>query len=129
MGWISHNFIIVTHDKLEEINEVRNLAIQLFNVDQFPLKTNLVSEILPSIAQNAFSFFINCDGSSEGRETSDMYDEIRLKYTNYLYENFIHFVEISMNIDGLKSKVVKSSQGNILKLRSYHDLDDENSPY
>lgn len=125
MGMTSHNFIIVTDDNFEEISEAHNLATQLFNLDEFPLKTNLVSEILPSIAHNTYSFFINCDGSKEGRETSDLYDEIRLKYTDYLYDKYIHFVEISMNIDGMKTKVAKASNGNVLNIKSYHDLLDE----
>ncbi|GAA0848012.1 hypothetical protein GCM10008915_56520 [Bifidobacterium pullorum subsp. gallinarum] len=57
MGWVKHNFIIVTHYNFNELVVARELAMELFNLDEFPREINLVSEILQSVANNYYSFF------------------------------------------------------------------------
>ncbi|WP_218231624.1 hypothetical protein [Paenibacillus chitinolyticus] len=124
MGWKKHHFIIVTHYNLKEISEVHSKAIELFNLDEFPLKTNLVSDILPSIAHSQFSFFVNCDGTKEGQDTSDLYDRIRAEFTRYLTEKYIHFVEIGMHSDNEITKIENASNESLIKIKPYYEHED-----
>lgn len=121
MGWIKHNYFIVTHYNLDEISAARDCAIKTFNLDVFPREVNLVSEILGSVSNSYFSFFVNCDGSKEGWDTSDMYDKIRSNFTQYLIEKSIHFVEVSMDTDNEVTRVEEASSGSVVKLRPYHE--------
>lgn len=120
-GWIKHNFIIVNHDNLDELKEVREMAIQLFNIDEFSREINLVSEILQSVSNSYFSFFVNCDGSKEGWETSDLFDQIRERFTFYLTEKSIHYVEIEMDTDNDRTGVANASSGSLVKIKPYHE--------
>ncbi|GAA0848016.1 hypothetical protein GCM10008915_56530 [Bifidobacterium pullorum subsp. gallinarum] len=64
---------------------------------------------------------MNCDGSKEGWETSDQYDQIRSEFTHYLIEKSIDYVEISMDTDNYHTGVDSASSGSLLKIKSYYE--------
>lgn len=109
MGWERHHFIIVTHYDEDEIREAHKKAKELFNLDKFPEPVNLVTEVIQSIANKQFTFMIGPDGSKEGWETSDEYDEIRNEFTKYLTDSLLKFAVISMDIDNRRSSVETKS--------------------
>lgn len=98
MGYIKHNAIICTNylegPELEKAHEYAK-----------ELKLN-VSEIIDSHINGFQSFFIAPDGSKEGWQTSDEFDEKRKKFKEYLRSRslslrsgYIHWIEIKFGGD------------------------------
>lgn len=100
MGYIRHNALIVIGDGYEEayqkFNQVYEKAKELFG----PLVTNVIH----TEVNNYFSFMIAPDGSKEGWDLSDHYDEKRKQLSDYIdslaYDdgsNAIQFADIALD--------------------------------
>lgn len=85
MGWIRHHAIVVTAFD-DNINEIHSKAKEIFPT---------VSKILKSRTNGYTSIFIPPDGSKEGWETSNLFDDKRDEFIAYLQDKDCKFVEIA----------------------------------
>lgn len=83
MGYIRHHAIIVTayhHD----IQNIHHVAVTLFHNNKRLVGGDMVSPVIGPLYNNMSSFFIAPDGSKEGWYESDVNDERRKEFINYL---------------------------------------------
>lgn len=73
MGTISHHSLIITDSMQKIINELHQLALELFNY-------SMVSEISYAPVDQYYSFCIFPDGSKEWWTESDKYNSLREKF-------------------------------------------------
>jgi len=117
MGYIKHNAIIVTGWQDDKILESRNKAIEIFD-EHFsgepivrPYGSKLVSEIIPSLANGQYSFFIAPDGSKEGWETSENGDRAREEFCKWLNSdpnNHCDYIEVRFGGDDDNNSIIRS---------------------
>jgi|SRR5579875_2244071 len=100
MGYIRHNAIIVTADGYQNAQEKLKLthkkAVELFD--------NLVSPVITGKANGYQSFFIAPDGSKEGWDLSNEYDEKRKQFADFVDSlsysdgsNCVQFVDVGFD--------------------------------
>lgn len=89
MGIIKHHTIVVTGVE-SVIKEVHVAAVTLFG-------SFLVSPIMDSGLNDTCSFFIAPDGSNEGKKESNIYDNKREDFVEYLFtlDEKVKFIEAS----------------------------------
>lgn len=97
MGYIRHNAIVVTGDAYPDAD---NKFKRVYEKAQY-LFDNLVSNIIYSPINGYQSFFIAPDGSKEGWDLSDEYDQKRKEFADFIdslaYDdgsNSIDFVDV-----------------------------------
>lgn len=79
MGYIRHHAIIVTSFDSEKISKAHSKAIELFGES--------VSAIVPSPINRYTSFFVGPDGSKEGWADSEIGDNKRKEFFDYIQMN------------------------------------------
>ena len=86
MGTIKHNAIIVTGWDKTNMNTIRKKAKEIFkkHFENVQKGNKLVSNLVPSLMNEDFSFFIAPDGSKEGWQTSNNGDSAREEFIDYL---------------------------------------------
>lgn len=77
MGYMRHHAIVVTGGFEPETKEAHAKAVEIFG-------SGLVSGILASPVNSYWSFFICPDGSKEGWDQSDLGDDRRNAFIEYL---------------------------------------------
>ena len=107
MGYMRHHAIVVTSYSVDELYVAHKKA-----ADIFPN----VSEITGETINGYRSFFIPPDGSKEGWDTSNVGDEKRDKYIEWLNSraftdgsNLLGWVEVQYSDDNLETKTLRSS--------------------
>jgi len=76
MGRIKHHAIIVTAGSDDEITRIHAKAFEMFE--------HLCSEVIDSKINGYSTFFIAPDGSKEGWEDSDHYDQQRSEFKKWI---------------------------------------------
>jgi len=88
MGYTCHHAIIVSCNKIENLNIAHSKAIEiLHSPDPDGCSIDLVSNICGEGVNGICSFFIAPDGSNEWWPTSDFYNEKRQQFIEWLKEN------------------------------------------
>jgi len=109
MGTIKHDTVIITGEDYTEVDTAYKKAIELFieNFDenQYIDPEKIVSPIIRGLANDQYSFFLAPDGSKEGWETSDIADEVREVFLNYLDTTSLDYVHIKFGGDTNKTTV------------------------
>lgn len=93
MGRIKHDAIVVTAWSTKYLSPVHEKACELFGP--------LVSEMVPGAVNGQASFLVAPDGSKEGWDDSDLHDDLREQFKEYLKsENtFVDYVFINFGGD------------------------------
>lgn len=99
MGRMKHNAIVVTSWSEDHARDARILAITYFG--------RLVSPIIKSEINAYNSFFIAPDGSKEGWEDSDKYNDLRPKFIKEVSDLYVDCVDVSFGGDDEKAKIQK----------------------
>ncbi|KQL17666.1 hypothetical protein [Cytobacillus solani] len=100
MGYIRHNSFVVTGDSYPEAQRKLDLAhekaVELFS--------NLVSPVIQGKTNGYQSFFVAPDGSKEGWDLSDEYDEKRKQLADFIDSlaygdgsNCVQFVDVGFD--------------------------------
>jgi hypothetical protein len=118
MGTIIHHGMMITSSSKKHINMVHRKAIRLFDdpkiIEEWGGKgLEIVSPIFNARMGGYYSFCIFPDGSQEGWDMSDDYEELRHKLIEYIWErrykdgsNSVDFVEFRYGGDCETSEVV-----------------------
>lgn len=107
MGYKSHNAIIVTSYNMKDITKARLKAQKIFADYNF-----LVSEIVlsPEICNRCLSFFIAPDGGYDGWARSNICDQYRQVFIDWLESNEGYdWIEIQYGDDDGNNIIVKHS--------------------
>jgi hypothetical protein len=112
MGYIRHNAIIVTGDDFpldNKFDRVYEKAKKIFG--------NLVSNVVPALTNHYQTFFIAPDGSKEGWDLSDEYDQKRKEFADFIdslaYDdgsNSIDFVDVGYD-EYCEVKIDRNNKG------------------
>lgn len=94
MGVIAHKSLIVTGQGMHFTNAY-DRAKELFEVDDYGKKTNMVSNILGQGLNEYYTFCVAPDGSKEGWSTSDFFDARIEEMIEYLKSNNCTFSDNS----------------------------------
>lgn len=100
MGYIRHNTIVVTGDSYpkaqEKTNSAHKKALELFG--------DLVSPVIKGKTNGYQSFFVAPDGSKEGWDLSDKYNEKRKELADFIDSlaygdgsNCVQFIDIGFD--------------------------------
>ena len=116
MGYMRHHAIIVTGWPEEKMIEANKRAKKIFekNFDGEPFEKGrskrLVSDIIKGLSNDEYSFFIAPDGSKEGWQTSDLGDNARKQFLDWMEaeDNYLDYVELSFGGDGDYEKITRS---------------------
>lgn len=101
MGYIKNHAIIVTGWG-KSTNTAHKKALKIFG--------NLVSNKIMGITNGDTSFFIAPDGSKEGWETSDMYDNKRHEFIQWCKERKeVEYVELFYGEDNGNAEILNHS--------------------
>jgi hypothetical protein len=107
MGFIKHNAIIVTGEK-GDVFKANKKACKIFK--KYLKNNTLVSEVIPGVANNQYSFLIAPDGSKEGWENSNNADIAREKLCRWLHKKGVcEYIEIRFGGDDDGQTFVTSS--------------------
>jgi hypothetical protein len=103
MGYMRYHAIVVTSSS----TEAHEKAEEIFG--------ELVSPIVYSVTNGYNSFFVAPDGSKEGWETSDNYDDKRKEFIEWLrsqaYEdgsNSMKYIEVQFGDDNNEDQIINS---------------------
>ena len=86
MGLMKHHAIVVTGWDQGTIDEVRDLAVNMFG--------KLVTPIIPSETNGYLTFFVGPDGSKEGWDRSNLYDRKREEFMDHLKTRAVNAAEV-----------------------------------
>lgn len=109
MGYIKHHAIIVTHWENKKVEEAHKKAKEIF-------ENKLVSEIVSGIVNTDSSFFIAPDGSKEGWSDSELCNDKRTKFLDWLMnskDNYSDYVEIQFGGDDDRNEVIRSNDSDL----------------
>lgn len=115
MGYIKHHTIVVTCWNEENLIIARKKAIDIFNQSNSPFGKygDLVSPIIYGIVNGQSSFFIAPDGSKEGWEPSNLCNNFRTEFLDWLKSEkdniYCDYVEIIFGGDDEFQEIVRSS--------------------
>src|SRR5271163_1478020 len=103
MGYCKHNVIVVTNWNLKIVSAVHLKAKEIF-AEVFgqgkiiPIDGSiLISPVMQSVVNAQYTFFVAPDGSNEGWHESDLGDEARKKFLDWLgaqEDNYCDYIEI-----------------------------------
>jgi len=120
MGYMKHNAIVVTNWNNEELKRAHDKAIEIFDAkfDKEPLGkkgSSIISPIIGSIINSQTSFFIAPDGSKEGWTHSDIGDEARKEFLDWLLtnNNFSDYAEIAFGGDYDEAYIIRHKESDI----------------
>jgi hypothetical protein len=102
MGYISHHAIIVTNWDEAEAKQAREKAITIFSEDQ-------VSPIMQSPINAYHTFFIGPDGSKEGWHDSELGNDQRKVFTDWLKKSNADWIEVNYGDESGYQGVVSAS--------------------
>lgn len=102
MGVIKHSTIVIIGWDKAYMENVLNKAKEVFNKhfgEEFSGE-QLVSNLVPSIMNGDFSFFLAPDGSKEGWEQSNQGDSAREEFVEYLSkQEQCYYIEVDFGGD------------------------------
>lgn len=110
MGYHRNHSIIVSsyfdpeYKKKDHLKEAQEEAKRIFG-------EKYVSEILGTFTNGIRSFFVAPDGSKEGWDISDKFDEYRDTYVEFLIssDNYLDWVEVQYGDDEDHNEVIRCS--------------------
>lgn len=115
MGYIKHHAIVVTGD-VDYINLAHEEAKKIFDNHFSKEKTyesdssDVVSNVMRGVANDTRSFFIAPDGSKEGWSMSDVGNDAREDFINWLRKyGKCDYVEVMFGGDDHYENIVNSS--------------------
>lgn len=128
MGYMVHHAIIVTSSDQKLINAAYDKAIDLFCTSDDWITTN-ITPIVMSRTNSYHTFLIPPDGSKEGWETSNVADENRRKFVEWLdakryndNSTRIHWAEIQYGDEERDNRLIRHSGE-----RPYGEEDDDDN--
>lgn len=106
MGYIKHHAIVVTDDDQEQLQELRNWAVN---------NKLLCSEIVKGLSNGYASFFIPPDGSKEGWKVSDEQELLRNQFITLLKTRPYNpdFIFVAFGGDDPELADIKDNNGNV----------------
>jgi len=115
MGYLAHRTIVCTTWCKESIKKAHDKSISVF-IDPDNPNRKLVSEILDTGMNSTCSFFIAPDGSKEGWAMSDLYDEKRASFIEWIHSNdpnfHLDYVEVRFGGDQPDKSKIESTNYN-----------------
>ena len=109
MGYIKHDAIICTTWKKEDADEAQKKAIEILEKNKEG-SGSLVSEMVEYIINGGYSFFIAPDGSKEGWDDSNVCDNARKDFLDWLSksENYCDYIEVRFGGDDEHEGITRS---------------------
>lgn len=108
MGYLKHDTIVVT-DWSADIEIVREEAIKIFEAKNEGY-SRIISPLVGSVINSQKSFFIAPDGSKEGWSDSNLAEEARVEFLDWLRKSkyFCDYVLIRFGGDDEYDEIVRS---------------------
>lgn len=124
MSYTVNHAIVVTYWRADEVKKAHATALEIYSATFMdgPLGdksdgARLVSPVIHGIINDQASFFIAPDGSKEGWWDSDLSDEARRKFMDWLFkESPCDFVEVQFGGDFHKSIITRDRDSDLDKL-------------
>lgn len=117
MGYIKHHTIVVTCWDKAHLKAARKKAKKIFK-EAFKYNglsspgDKLISNIVQGLANAQDSFFIAPDGSKEGWDTSDIGNNARAEFLDWLSkndENYCDYIEVCFGGDDSADDITRSN--------------------
>jgi hypothetical protein len=119
MGYMSANTIVVTSWDGDLIQKAHEKATEIFCQPFSTYAVMQISTIVKGAANGYISFFIPPDGSKEGWDCSNEYDNRRARFKEWLVlqafedgSTSLHWVEVQFADDNDETKIVDHSEAN-----------------